>query len=122
MGLFDKFRKKEKSDIRDSAYRANPHFYAKEDGSPFFFFFLTEGTETILPENPRYAVNGKEIAEYRLMLVSITKDSVIGDLDYFHEALGKLEEYIIDSNETEILVRGLTLEELQGLLSDEKSS
>ena len=49
------------------------------------------------------------------MLVSTTKDSMIGDADYF-DALGKLEQFTVDSDEGEILVRGLSLEELESLI------
>ncbi len=117
MGLFDKFKKKETS-VWDNAYQANPHFYAKEDGNPFGAFALTEGTETILPKAPNYAVDGNTITEYRLMLVSTTKDGVIGDLDYF-VALSKLDKYKLDEKEDSILVRGLSLEEIEGLLKVE---
>ena len=115
MGLFDKFKKKEESSIWSNAYKANPQFYAKDDGNPFGSFALTEGTETILPKAPNYAVDGKAITEYRLVLVSTTKDSVIGDCEYF-TALKKLERFITDSDENSILLRGLSSEELEGIL------
>ena len=113
MGLFDKFKKNETS-VWDNAYKANPQFYAKDDGSPFGAFALTEGTETILPKKPNYAVDGNVISDYRLMLVSTTKDAVIGDIDYF-VALSKLDNYKLDENDDSILLRGLSLEELEGL-------
>ncbi|MGX8774949.1 MAG: hypothetical protein ACSW8G_07840 [Bacillota bacterium] len=113
MGLFGK--KKEETNIWENAYRANPQFYATPEGNPFCAFALTEGADTVLPRGPRYSVSGKELTDYRLMLISITKDGMIGDAEYF-EALGRLEKYIVDSNEKEILVRGLSLEELEGLI------
>lgn len=115
MGLFDKIKKKEDSSGWDNAHKANPQFYAKDDGSPFGAFALTEGTETILPKAPNYAVSGNTITDYRLMLVSTTKDSVIGDCEYF-EALGRIESYIIDSNDNSVLLRGLSLEELESIV------
>ena len=108
------FKKKETS-AWDNAYRANPQFYAKDGGSPFGAFALTEGTETILPKTPRYAIEGKEISEYRLMLVSTTKDSILGECDYY-EALEKLEAFELDSNDDSILVQGLSLSELEEVL------
>ena len=114
MGLFDKFKKNETS-VWDNAYKANPQFYAKDDGSPFGAFALTEGTETILPKAPRYAIEGKELSDYKLLLVSTTKDSILGECDYF-EVLEKLEAFELDSNENNILVQGLSLSELEEIL------
>ncbi|MBQ9327030.1 MAG: DUF4299 family protein [Solobacterium sp.] len=114
MGLFDKFKKKESSPW-DRAYKANPQFYAKDNGTPFGAFALREGTDTILPKVLNYAVDGKAISDYRLMLVSTTKDNVLGDCEYF-EALKRLESYVIDSNDHEVLVRGLSLEELETIV------
>ena len=117
MGLFDKLKKKDSS-AWDNAYKANPQFYSKDDGSPFGAFALTEGTETILPKSPNYAVDGNPINEYRIMLVSTTKDAVIGDIDY-STALSKLEDYELDETAETILIRGLSLEELEGLIKSE---
>jgi len=117
MGLFDKFKKNETS-VWDNAYKANPQFYAKDDGNPFGAFALTEGTETILPKTPNYAVEGNTITEYRLMLVSTTKDAVIGDMDY-SIALSKLDNYKLDEAADSILIRGLSLDELEDLVRTE---
>ena len=117
MGLFDKFKKNETS-VWDNAYKANPQFYAKDDGSPFGAFALTEGTETILPKTPNYAVEGNTITEYILMLVSTTKDAVIGDMDY-SIALSKLDNYKLDEAVDSILIRGLSLDELEDLVKTE---
>ena len=115
MGLFDKFMKKESSAEWDNAYKANPSFYSKPDGNPFCVFALTEGTETILPKAPHYAVDGKEVKEYKLMLVSTTKEGILGDCDYF-EAIKKLEAYKVDSDNDRLVIKGLSLEELDGIL------
>jgi len=117
MGLFDKFKKKETNGW-ENAYKANPQFYAKDDGNPFGAFALTEGTETILPKSPNYAVDGNAITEYRLMLVSTTKDAVIGDIDY-SIALSKLDNYKLDEAADSILIRGLSLDELEDLVKTE---
>ena len=115
MKLFDKFKKKEESVNWDNAYKANPRVYSKPGSDPFCVFALTEGTETILPQAPHFAVYGKEIKEYNLMLVSTTKDGVLGDCDYF-EAIRKLESFKLDSDDKNILIKGLSLSELEGIL------
>ena len=115
MGLFDKFKKKENGRNWDDAYKANPSFYSKPDGNPFCAFALTEGTDTILPKAPRYAVSGTEVKEYKLMLVSTTKDGVLGDCDYF-DAIKKLEAFSVDSDNENLLIRGLSLSELEDIL------
>lgn len=115
MGLLDKFKKNKAGANWDNAYKANPHFYSNPDGSPFCAFALTEDTETILPKAPHYAVDGRELSEYKLMLVSTTKNGVIGACDYF-DAIRKLESYKLDSDNGNILVKGLSLSELEGLL------
>ena len=48
------------------------------------------------------------------MLVSISEDAIVGETDYV-SALKKAETYILDENETSILLRGLSLAELKGL-------
>ena len=49
------------------------------------------------------------------MLVSTTKQAPLGDCDYF-EAIGKLEAYKIDSNDDSILIKGLSLAEMEEVL------
>lgn len=39
-------------------------------------------------------VNGKAVSEWKLVLVSITKDAVIGEMDYF-KALEKLKSMLL---------------------------
>lgn len=48
------------------------------------------------------------------MFVSTTKDTIIGDADYFM-ALKNIEKYALDSKEDSILVKGLSLSELESL-------
>ena len=93
MGLFSKFKKEKTAVDWSNAYTATPKFYAKPDGSPFGAIALTEGTETILPKMPQneYAVDGKRVPDWKMVLVSTTKDSIIGDCDY-QKALKKLED------------------------------
>ena len=65
------------------------------------------------------SVSGNTITDYRLMLVSTTKDGVIGDIDYF-VGLSKLDIYKLDETDDSILVRGLSLDELEGLIKNRR--
>ena len=49
-----------------------------------------------------------------MVLVKLTDGEIIGDGDYF-QTLSGIERYILDSNQDSILVRGLTLKELERL-------
>ena len=84
--------------------------------TPFGAIALTEGTKTVLPKSPqeKYLVDGKVVSEWKLVLVSTTKDTIIGDADYFM-ALKNIEKYALDSKEDSILVKGLSLSELECL-------
>ena len=116
MALFDKLKKKRETENWENAYVAVPQFYEKTDGTPFGAIALTEGTETVLPRSPqnRYQVDGKAVSEWKLVLVSTTKDAIIGDADYF-AALKNLEKYVLGSKEDKVLVKGLSLSELECL-------
>lgn len=116
MGLFSKFKKGTPSVDWSNAYTATPKFYGKPDGSPFGAIAITEDTETILPKAPQneYAVDGKQVSDWKIVLVSTTKDSIIGDCDYFR-ALKKLEKYALDSKPNTVLIKGLSLEELESV-------
>lgn len=117
MGFFDKFKGKKETVNWNDAYEANPKFYGKPDGSPFGAIALTEGTKTILPKNPQseYLVDGKAVSEWKLMLISTSKDAIIGDTDYF-VALKKIERYSLDTTKNAILIKELSLAELEGLM------
>lgn len=116
MGLFDKLKGKKETVDWSSAYQATPNFYGKPEGRVFGAIAVTEGTETILPRTPQnqYRVDGKTVSDWRMIFVSTSKDAVIGDADYFM-ALKRLEKYMLDSNKESILLRGLSLAELEGL-------
>lgn len=116
MGLFDKFKGKKETVDWSNAYIATPKFYEKSDGTVFGSIALTEDTETILPKLPqnKYLVYGKPVSEWKLVLVSITKCDVIGEEDYF-KALKNLEKYSLASKKDSILVKGLSLSELESL-------
>ncbi len=117
MGLFDKFKGKKESIDWSDAYNAIPKFYMKPDGSPFGSIALTEGTKTALPKNPQleYKVDGKSVTEWKLVLVSTSKATVIGATDYFI-ALEKIGQYSLDANRNAILIKELSLVELENLV------
>lgn len=116
MELFDKFKKKENNDW-ENAYVGNPNFYNGKDGKPFGVFALTEGTLTSFPKNPKllYKVDNIEVDEWKLMLVSTTNNVILGDIDYY-DAIKKLMKYVIDENDNNILIKELSLEELNEVL------
>lgn len=116
MGLFNKLKGKKEIVDWSNVHVATPNFYRKPDGIPFGAIALTEGTETVLPKLPQteYRVDGKAVSEWKLVLVSTTKDAIIGDVDYF-TALKNVEKYSLDTKKESILVRGLTLSELESL-------
>ena len=116
MGLFNKFKGKKETVYWSNAYTATPKFYEKPDGTHFGAIALTEGTETVLPKTPQneYRVDGKVVSEWKLVLVSTTKNTIIGDLDYF-TALNNVEKYALDSKKNIVLVKGLSLSELESL-------
>ncbi len=53
-------------------------------------------------------MDGKTVENWRMVLISTTKDAIIGDADY-QTALRNAEKYALDRNQTSILVRGLSL-------------
>ena len=116
MGLFDRFKGKKTVDW-SAAYTAEPKFYGRPDGTPFGAIALTEGTETVLPTAPQaaYQVDGQPVAAWRMVIVSTTRGGVIGDADYF-AALEKAARYRLDGRADAVLLRGLTAEELEGLM------
>ena len=109
MSLFHKARAEKPPVDWSRAYFAAPKFYGKPDGAPFGAIALTEGTETVLPKAPQ-----KAVADWKIVLVSTTKDCVIGDSDYFC-ALAKLKNYVQDTNDDAVLIRALSLEELEAI-------
>jgi len=116
MGLFDKLKNK-KNNIVENVYIANPHFYKDKDDKVFASFALTEGTCTSFPKNPKllYKVDNMEVNEWKLMLVSTSKNGVLGDIDYY-DAINKLMKFVIDEKDDNIIIRGLSLNELNELL------
>lgn len=99
------------------AHQAMPQAYQNAGGSPFLVFTLTEETDTILPLDPRemYKMNGKEVRDIRLGLVSLKEDQVIGDLPYYL-CTGFLADKIVESRPPFALIGALTEDEMQQLI------
>lgn len=110
---------KEEGDVWSEAYETNPHVFERNDGSLMVNFTLTETVDTILPKTPEkmYAVEGKNISLWTLTLFSLAKNDTLDMIEY-HVALRHLQPYIIDEQESHILLRGLTLEEMEAVLAD----
>ena len=123
MGFFDKLRGKQEppaaSDADwENAFKASIKFFAKPGAPTLGVLTLTETVETILPKDPTgaRAVNGQAADEWKLILVSTTRDySVIGMLPYA-QAMMRLKPYIQGERDGLVLTRGLTLAQLEGLL------
>lgn len=97
------------------ACRAVPKIYLSEEEAPFGAFALNEETPVIFPKRPRANVDGVNITDWRLYLVSITNDELLGDINYF-KALDAMKEYTADEDSENILVRAMNLGELEALL------
>ena len=93
--------------------QGDPNFYNGKDGKPFGAFALTEGTLTSFSKNPKllYKVDNTEVNEWKLMLVSTTNNGVLSDMDYY-EAINKLMKFVVDEKDNNILIKGLSFEEL----------
>lgn len=98
------------------AYRANPHVYETEDGGLLVNFALTEDTDSIFPLAPEehWAIEGKTINKWVISIVSITKDGVIGTIEY-HEAIKRLEKHFLVIKDGWALIKALDLDELEEL-------
>lgn len=109
--------KQPEGDRWSRAHQAGPQGYQNADGTPFLVFTMTEGADTILPMDPRqmYKVKGKEIRDIRLGLVSADDGQVIGDLPYYL-CSGVLSENAVESRPPFVLVRGMSLEEMNDLM------
>lgn len=116
MGLLDKLKRKKEAVDWSDAYNATPRFYERPGVAPFGAVALTEGAKTVLPKDPRaaYKVRGKPVEEWKLVLVSTSKNAVVGYTDYF-AALKKAEAYALDATQDALLVRALSLTELERL-------
>lgn len=116
MSLFGKKSKeKDLNSCWQEAYQANPHVYEK-DGKIVVGLALTETTDSLFPlaaEN-QWAIKGKTIDLFFISMVSITKDSVLGTIEY-GEAMKRLKPYFLAEKDGWVLVRGLSLDEMEAL-------
>ena len=106
-----------------SAYRANPHLYEKEDeGKLIVSFALTEDTDSLFPYFPekQWQVSGKEIGLWLMNFVSLTnpQGGIIGQMEY-HEAMKRLQPYVLANADGWVLIRAMTHAELDALFGND---
>ena len=103
------------------AYQANPKCYEKEDGTLLIGFALTEDTDSLFPIVPeeQWAIEGKTISEWIITMVSLTnpQGGIIGQMEY-HEAIKRLEPFILMKKDNWALIRAMTHEELDSLFGN----
>lgn len=99
------------------AYVAVPRYY-QIGGRPFGVLAVNEGIETILPLAPHeyYKGSGEPVTRWRLLLYSRTKQDVLGDVDFYDAMKCLSNGYFLEANDEKVLVRALTLTELDALL------
>ncbi|OEV49260.1 hypothetical protein AJY69_00005 [Campylobacter jejuni] len=98
------------------AYEAMPKLYETPDGL-IINFTLSEDTDTILFKKPweNFELDDEDKeAKWRLSFFSISKDEPLGYLEY-KEALEKLQDFSLIQSEERILIRAMSLEELESL-------
>ncbi len=110
----------EPGDAWSQAYEANPHVFELENGGLMVSFTFSETVDTILPAAPEtlYEVEGETVSLWALTFFSLTKEENLGFLEY-HKALQRLQPYILDTKGDYRLIRGLSLEEMEWVLSEE---
>ncbi len=116
MSLFGKKSKEKDLNTRwQEAYKANPHAYEK-DGRIVLGLALTETTDSLFPlaAEKQWAIKGKTIDLFFISMVSITKDSVLGTIEY-GEAMKRLKPYFLAEKDGWVLIRGLSLNEMEAL-------
>lgn len=119
MGLFGKKPKKADKDLNtrwQEAYRANPHVYENNEGKIIVGLALTETTDSLFPlaAEKQWAIEGKTINLWFISMVSITKDAVLGQIEY-SEAMKRLKPYFLAEKDGWVLIRGLSLDEMEAL-------
>ena len=103
----------------EEAYKPDPKMYSIPDGEIFGGFAITEATRTVLPKDPavKYAGGKYAASDWRIVFVSLTKDTVMGDSD-FYRTLPKLEKFILDSKDDSILIGGLNYKALEKMIEN----
>lgn len=103
--------------IWQEAYRANPRAYEK-DGTVIIGFALTESADSLFPIEPEkeWAIDGVTIDKWIITVVSLTnpQGGIIGQIEY-HEAIKRLQPFVIAQSDNWILIRGMTHDELDKL-------
>ena len=109
----------EPDDMWSQAYEANPHVFELENGGLMVSFPFSETVDTILPAAPEtlYEIEGETVSLWALTFFSLTKDETLGFLEY-HKALKRLQPYILETRGDYLLIRGLSLSEMECVLSD----
>ena len=111
---------KELIQLWQGAYRANPGVYEKADSGILVSFALTEDTPSLFPLLPekQWALPGKTIGLWMITMVSLTNPlgGIIGQMEY-HQAIGRLEPFILLKRGNWALIRGMTHQELDSLFA-----
>ena len=81
-------------------------------------FTLSETADTILPAEPEalYEMEEEMSSLWALTFFSLTKDEILGYLEY-HRVLQRLRPYILETRDGHILLRELSLKEMELVLS-----
>ena len=110
----------EPDDMWSQAYEANPHVFELENGGLMVSFPFSETVDTILPAAPEtlYEIEGETVSLWALTFVSLTEEESLGFLEY-HKALKRLQPYILETRGDYLLIRGLSLSEMECVLSEE---
>ena len=103
----------------EEAYKPEPKMFSMPDGSVFGGFAISEATRTVFPKDPnvKYANSDHPTSDWRVVFVSLTHNTVLGDSD-FYSTLPKLEKFILDSNEDSILLGGLNYKALEKMVEN----
>ena len=106
---------------RQMCIRDSPKCYEKEDGTLLIGLALTEDTDSLFPIVPeeQWAIEGKTISEWIITMVSLTnpQGGIIGQMEY-HEAIKRLEPFILMKKDNWALIRAMTHEELDSLFGN----
>lgn len=110
----------ESNDMWSQAYEANPNVFELENGGLMVSFTFSETVDTILPVAPEtlYEMEGETVSLWALTFFSLTQEENLGFLEY-HKALHRLQPYILETRGDYLLIRGLSLAEMQCVLSKE---
>lgn len=110
----------EPEDAWSQAYEANPHAFELENGGLMVSFTLSETVDTILPAAPEtlYEIEGEAISLWAVTFFSLTKEENLGFLEY-RKAMQRLQPYILETKDHYILIRGLSLAEMEHVLSEQ---